>query len=81
MTANIVATLALSGLVLQAGAACSEEQMSYGETEYLYSCAPCHGLQGKGDGALAGVLKKGPRTSLSWRKRTVANSPTIRFLR
>lgn len=60
MMANIVATLVLSGLVLQAGAACSEEQMSYGETEYLYSCAPCHGLQGKGDGALADDLKKKP---------------------
>jgi mono/diheme cytochrome c family protein len=60
MMANIVATLALSGLVLQAGAACCEEQMSYGETEYLNSCAPCHGLRGKGDGVLASSLNKKP---------------------
>jgi mono/diheme cytochrome c family protein len=60
MTAKIVAALTLSGLVLQVGAACSEEQMSYGETEYRASCAPCHGLQGKGDGPLASVLTKRP---------------------
>ena len=26
------------------------EEMSYGQAEYLNSCAVCHGVEGKGDG-------------------------------
>lgn len=34
--------------------------MGYGEAEYLNSCAACHGLEGRGDGALAPLLTKRP---------------------
>jgi mono/diheme cytochrome c family protein len=36
------------------------EEMSYGEAEYLNSCAVCHGFEGKGDGPLADELMKRP---------------------
>jgi len=31
-----------------------------GKTEFLSSCAPCHGADGKGNGPLSAVLKKAP---------------------
>jgi len=40
--------------------AAAAEEMSYGEAEYLNSCAVCHGLEGKGDGPLGDVLMKRP---------------------
>ncbi|RUV46653.1 c-type cytochrome, partial [Mesorhizobium sp. M5C.F.Ca.IN.020.29.1.1] len=40
--------------------ASSAQEMSYGEAEYLNSCAVCHGLDGKGDGPLGDVLLKRP---------------------
>jgi mono/diheme cytochrome c family protein len=36
------------------------QEMSYGEAEYLNSCAVCHGPDGKGDGPLGDVLMKRP---------------------
>ena len=51
----------LLGLLLTplAGAAMGEE-MSYGEAEYLNSCAVCHGIEGKGDGPLGDELVRRP---------------------
>jgi mono/diheme cytochrome c family protein len=45
------------------------ERMSYGEAEYLNSCAVCHGVEGKGDGPLSDLLVKRPAdlTSISTR--------------
>ncbi|WP_342634691.1 c-type cytochrome [Borborobacter arsenicus] len=45
--------------VLHVGTPFAQEQ-SYGEAEYLNSCAACHGLYGRGDGPLAEVLTKRP---------------------
>lgn len=52
----------LCGLaLLQAGSALAqEEEMSYGEAEYLNSCAVCHGERGIGDGPLAPALVTRP---------------------
>jgi mono/diheme cytochrome c family protein len=41
------------------GAAVAQE-MSYGEAEYLNSCAVCHGPDAEGDGPLTDVLMKRP---------------------
>ena len=41
-------------------AAASAQQMSYGQAEYLNSCAVCHGTEGKGDGPLRDLLVKQP---------------------
>jgi mono/diheme cytochrome c family protein len=40
--------------------AAAGERMSYGEAEYLNSCAVCHGVEGKGDGPLGDMLVKRP---------------------
>ena len=54
--------LAMTALVLATAwnAAVAAERMSYGEAEYLNSCAVCHGVEGKGDGPLGDVLMKRP---------------------
>jgi hypothetical protein len=36
----------------------SAEKFDFGKREYDSSCAVCHGGQGKGDGAYAGILDK-----------------------
>src|SRR4026209_258458 len=41
-------------------AAAGAQEMSYGEAEYLNSCAVCHGLEGKGDGPLGDELVRRP---------------------
>lgn len=41
-------------------AAASAQEMSYGQAEYLNSCAVCHGIEGKGDGPLRELLVKQP---------------------
>jgi mono/diheme cytochrome c family protein len=51
----IAATLAT--MACQASTA---QEMSYGEAEYLNSCAVCHGPEGKGDGPLGDELLKRP---------------------
>ena len=47
-------------LLATASNAAAAEEMSYGEAEYLNSCAVCHGLEGKGDGPLGDELMKRP---------------------
>ena len=47
--------------LLQARSALAqEEEMSYGEAEYLNSCAVCHGERGIGNGPLAPALVTRP---------------------
>ncbi|TIT71043.1 MAG: cytochrome c [Mesorhizobium sp.] len=45
------------GLTMSAATA---QEMSYGEAEYLNSCAVCHGVGGRGDGPLGDFLLKHP---------------------
>jgi mono/diheme cytochrome c family protein len=52
----IVAALASVACGMTAAA----QEMSYGEAEYLNSCAACHGAHGKGDGPLGDELLKRP---------------------
>ena len=40
--------------------AAAAQDMSYGQAEYLNSCAVCHGLEGRGDGPLSDLLIKRP---------------------
>ncbi len=48
-------------LFLAAGMAVGRaEEMGYGEAEFLNSCAVCHGVEGKGDGALGDELMRRP---------------------
>ncbi|AWC23729.1 cytochrome C [Aminobacter sp. DSM 101952] len=36
------------------------QEMGYGESEFINSCALCHGVRGKGDGPLATELQTAP---------------------
>lgn len=49
-----------AGLFVLSLPCAAAERMSYGEAEYLNSCAVCHGLEGRGDGPLAPLLTKRP---------------------
>lgn len=52
--------IAISVLVATSCVPVAAQQMSYGESEFINSCAVCHGRSGKGDGPLAGELRKAP---------------------
>jgi mono/diheme cytochrome c family protein len=54
------------------------ERMSYGEAEYLNSCAVCHGIEGKGDGPLEDLLIKRPSDLTSISKRNGGRFPYAR---
>ena len=48
------------GLTLMAGAAPAQEEItSFGQYEYMNSCAQCHGADGTGGGPMAGFLTAG----------------------
>ncbi|MDW6020299.1 c-type cytochrome [Mesorhizobium sp. BAC0120] len=59
--------------------AAAGERMSYGEAEYLNSCAVCHGVEGKGDGPLSDLLVKRPADLTSISKRNGGTFPYARM--
>ena len=76
--AKLIATVAVvSALLLQAGPVLAQEQ-SYGEAEYLNSCAACHGPNGKGDGPMADVLMKRPADLTGLQKKNGGEFPYYR---
>jgi mono/diheme cytochrome c family protein len=75
MAGKLVLLLALTSLAVQGTEARAKEAMSYGEGEYLNSCAACHGLHGKGDGVLAPVLKTKPADLTLLKKRNGGEFP------
>ena len=52
--------LIAAALATMACEASLAQEMSYGQAEYLNSCAVCHGVDGKGDGPLRDLLIKRP---------------------
>ena len=69
----------LASVVLASGAAAAED-MSYGEAEYLNSCAVCHGFEGKGDGPLGDELRTRPADLTTLSKRNGGQFPYYRVL-
>lgn len=63
----------LSGLGLALGmlSGLSEAQTSvdFGKNEFMASCASCHGVSAKGDGAMSGQLVKAPTDLTTMAKR------------
>ncbi len=56
---RILRIVALGAVAAMASTAIAPAQeMSIGQREYVNSCASCHGVSGKGDGALAGFLSQ-----------------------
>jgi mono/diheme cytochrome c family protein len=64
----------LCAFTLHAGIVTAQEQ-SYGEAEYLNSCAACHGFYGTGDGPLVEVLMKRPADLTALRKKNGGEFP------
>lgn len=58
--------------------AASAQQMSYGQAEYLNSCAVCHGTEGKGNGPLRDLLVKQPADLTHLSARNGGNFPYSR---
>lgn len=52
--------IAASFLVAASWGPIAAQEMSYGESEFINSCALCHGVRGKGDGPLATELRTAP---------------------
>lgn len=52
------ASLMLVALLSQMSFA--QPRVDFGKSEYESSCASCHGVSGKGDGAMVGMLTKPP---------------------
>ncbi len=47
-------------LVLALGGTAMAQDMSYGEAEFMSSCASCHGIEARGDGPMQEVLRQRP---------------------
>jgi mono/diheme cytochrome c family protein len=54
---RILVAVAAAAFLTRGAAA---QEMTYGQAEYLNSCAVCHGKAGKGDGPMADELQKRP---------------------
>lgn len=53
--------LIAAGMTLYSGAVFAQQQkVDLGKQEYDANCAVCHGVSGKGDGPLAGLLRTAP---------------------
>ncbi len=50
----------LVGATLMGSAGFAQSSVDFGKTEYMASCASCHGVSGKGDGAMKTYLTKPP---------------------
>lgn len=59
----------LMTLGLMSGTSFAQSGFDFGKTEYMASCASCHGVSAKGDGAVAGYLVKAPADLTTMTKR------------
>jgi mono/diheme cytochrome c family protein len=57
---NSMKSILTTEFLLLAVCPSSAQKMSYGQAEFLDSCAMCHGSDGRGDGDLAPELKTKP---------------------
>jgi len=55
-----VAAVAIAAMVIGSGAQTTAEELDPGKAEFLSSCAPCHGSDGKGTGPVRAALKVPP---------------------
>ncbi|TGQ35590.1 MULTISPECIES: c-type cytochrome [unclassified Mesorhizobium] len=67
-----------AALTVLACNASTAQEMSYGEAEYMNSCAVCHGPDGRGDGPLGDLLMKRPADLTRLAKRNGGRFPYSR---
>jgi mono/diheme cytochrome c family protein len=57
----------------------AQSRFDFGKSEYESSCASCHGVSGKGDGAMVGMLTKPPSDLTTLAKRNGGVFPVQRI--
>lgn len=67
------------GMALFSTGAAAQQKVDLGKQEYEAKCASCHGANGKGDGPLAGLLKKSPPDLTQLAKKNGGVLPTGRL--
>ncbi len=72
--------IAVMALGLAAWAPASAEEELSGAEEYRIACLSCHGVGGKGDGPLAGHLKKAPPDLTQLAKNNNGHFPFLRVI-
>jgi len=60
MRSKCIAISIISAALVGISGAGHAQGIDIGKNEYLMSCASCHGTMGKGDGPVAGSLKRNP---------------------
>jgi mono/diheme cytochrome c family protein len=70
------ATVLLTCALGLPGVAFAQEGADFGKYEYYAKCASCHGISGKGDGAVAKFLTKAPSDLTTYAKRNGGTFPT-----
>lgn len=69
----------LAGAVLFGNAAFAQGRFDFGQREYLSNCASCHGVSGKGDGAMRQHLVTAPSDLTTLKKRNGGVFPSNRI--
>lgn len=67
------------GMAVFSTGAIAQQKVDLGKQEYEAKCASCHGVSGKGDGPLAGLLKKTPPDLTQLAKKNGGVLPTGRL--
>lgn len=73
------AQLIIFGITLISTGALAQQKIDFGKQEYEAKCASCHGVSGRGDGPLAGLLKKSPSDLTQLAKKNGGVLPTGRL--
>lgn len=65
MDMSLIRTLSAAALLMALPAVAGAQGVDIGKSEFQNNCAACHGLDGKGNGPMAGLLSKSvPNLSL-----------------
>lgn len=74
------ACLITVGMVLYSGAVFAQQQkMDLGKREFEVNCAICHGVDGKGNGPMAGLLRRSPANLTQMAKKNQGVLPMNRM--
>jgi mono/diheme cytochrome c family protein len=60
VTKHAVKNLIVAGAIIGLSGACWGQDIDLGKSEFLTSCASCHGIDGKGKGPVSAQLKVAP---------------------
>lgn len=76
---NMVVAASVMTLTFLSGASFAQGRVDYGQKAYESSCASCHGISGKADGAMRPYLVKAPSDLTTLAKRNGGVFPVQRI--